>query len=81
MTGFEEFGTSLWWIFPLIMIVLCFFMMRGGGCMGFGERHWRRRHEGPGQGGTATEILDRRYASGDISGSEYEEMKGRIEKG
>jgi hypothetical protein len=29
MYGAEFFDFSLWWVFPLVMIVLCFFMMRG----------------------------------------------------
>ncbi len=61
------------------MIVLCFFMMgRGGGCMGFGNRNRRRAANGHGGHESADEILDRRYASGEINGSEYEEIKGRI---
>jgi hypothetical protein len=29
MFGAEFSDFSLWWIFPVIMMVLCFFMMRG----------------------------------------------------
>jgi len=71
-------GHPFWWIFPLMffvmMIVMMFFMMRRGGmgCMWCGrrmgrpgfrdpmERDWGERSE------TALEILDKRYASGEI---------------
>ncbi len=29
MNGSEVCGFSFWWIFPLVMMFLCFFMMRG----------------------------------------------------
>ena len=67
---------SFWWIIPLIMMVLCFFMMRGrrGAMMcGFGPRA-----AGEGQTGasdSAREILDKRYALGEISKEEYEKKK------
>jgi uncharacterized membrane protein len=57
MYATEVSNFSLWWIFPLVMIVLCFLMMRGrkGSMMcGFGSR-------------------DKRYASGEIDKEEYEE--------
>lgn len=62
-------GFHFWWIIPIIMIVLCFLMMRHGvGCM-MGRRS---------SGESAREILDRRYASGEIGKEEYEEKKRRI---
>ncbi len=62
-------GFHWWWIIPIAMIVLCFLMMhRGGGCM-------MGRHR-PGE--SAREILDRRYASGEIGKEEYEEKKRAI---
>jgi hypothetical protein len=37
MFTYAGFGFGFWWIFPIIMIVFCFFMMRRmhgmGGCM------------------------------------------------
>jgi len=72
----HEHCIGFWWIFPLVMIVLCFFWMRGRRwpmMCGFGsrwadlDREWTRD--------SAKEILDRRYASGEINQSEYEEMK------
>jgi uncharacterized membrane protein len=73
MYGAELFDFSLWWVFPLVMMVFCFFMMRGrGGSMcGFGS------HSAGSDGAQATDsakgILERRYARGEIDRTEYEE--------
>jgi len=61
------------------MIFLCFFMMRGRretmvsgfGCCG---RDWRRA----GDTDSASDILDKRYASGEIDQAEYEAKKKMI---
>jgi putative membrane protein len=65
-----------WWLFPLVMIVLCFFMMRGGRAWkmcGFGP--WRMGRRQTGVPDSAIEILNKRYASGEINKEEYEEKK------
>jgi putative membrane protein len=63
-------GFGLMWIFPLLfLIVLIVFLFRGGpGWFWHAGSHEGRR-ESP------REILDRRYASGEITKEQYEEMK------
>ena len=76
MYGSELCVFSFWWIVPVVMMVLCFLMMRGrrGAMMcGFGSRISNRH---PDRGAdSALAILDRRYASGAIDRAEYEEKK------
>jgi putative membrane protein len=58
-----------WWLIPIAMMVLCFFMMRGRmGCMS-------HRSAPPHSSESAREILDKRYALGEISKEEYMEKK------
>jgi putative membrane protein len=61
------------WVLPLTFLVLCLifllaYLFRGNGF--FCGRRDRRM-----LGEAAREILDRRYASGEISKEQYEEMK------
>ena len=65
-------GFSWWWVIPLAMMILCFLMMRGHrGCM-IGKPRSRQAD------GSAREVLDKRYALGEISREEYEEKKRDI---
>jgi len=62
-------GFHWWWIIPVAMMILCFILMRyGRGCMMGGHK----------SGESAREILDRRYASGEIGKEEYDEKKRHI---
>ena len=77
MHGFElfEFSHCSWWIFPVVMMVLCFLMMRGrrGWRMcGFGSCGTNTDHNRINE--SAKDILDMRYAKGEIGKVEYEEM-------
>lgn len=84
MTGAEvtECAFGWWWVFPLAMIALCVFMARRrkgtvGPCCFPGSTEDASRR---GVGESAREILDRRYASGEIGREEYEEKKMDLEK-
>ncbi len=79
MYGFENIG-SFWWIFQVVVIVLCLFMMRGcmgsmiGGCS---SRSRSDRHRGI-SSDSAIDILNKRYTLGEINKEEYEEKKKAI---
>jgi uncharacterized membrane protein len=66
---------ELWWIFPLLMIVLCFFMMSGRMGMMCGRGHHDEDSRHLGGSDSAGDILDKLYALGKISKEEYEEKR------
>ena len=79
---------QIWWIFPLIVVIFMIIMMsvmllRRGGFGSPGQDSSRdqsrpdsRRDYGESrEPETAVEILNKRYARGDISKEEYEQMK------
>jgi uncharacterized membrane protein len=81
MAGYESFEFwDWWWIFPVAMMVFCFFLMRGRRCCMMGGRGTQDSTE-PHQSTpthSAREILDRRYVLDEIDKEEYEEKKRDI---
>jgi uncharacterized membrane protein len=68
MYGSQLCAFSFWWIVPIIMMILCFFMIRGrrGSMMcGFGPRAIDCQQTETSE--SARDILDKRYASGEIT--------------
>lgn len=78
MTGYEFCDGGYWWIFPLVMMVLCFFFMRGCSCRSdqgsYGLGPWRSPRESP------LDLLRKRYAKGEIDQQEYEERKKTLKQ-
>ena len=66
MNSLAIFLETYWWLIPLGLIALCFLVVRHGSiCCGMWEGH---RSDS-----SALDILDRRYASGEIGRIEYAE--------
>jgi putative membrane protein len=70
---------SYFWWFPLLMMGLCLvmmlMMMRHCGGVFIGRRHGRNVSSGE----SSREILDRRYARGDLTKAQYDAMLSDIE--
>jgi len=76
MNGHEHYMFfGYWWIFPMVMMFFCFLFMRGW--CGSRRMWWSGPFRGPGE--SPTDILDKRYARGEIDQEEYEERKRNLE--
>jgi uncharacterized membrane protein len=75
-------GFSLWWLLPIVMMVICFLVMRRWGCPMMyvcGSRYKDKKHGN--ESDSAVDILAKRYAHGEISKEEYEDGRRVIERG
>jgi uncharacterized membrane protein len=76
MFGSEFHG---WWIFPVLMIILCIFMMKGHmGAMMCRPGSRNKDSHGEDASESALDLLSKRYAQGEISKQEYEEKRSDI---
>ena len=75
-------GFGWWWVIPIgiiAMMALCFFMMRRHiGCAPCGPSVHAADRLGRTSQESAKEILDKRYARGEIGKEEYEQKKKDI---
>ena len=67
---------SFWWIIPIVMMAICFFMIRGRmGSMMCGHGSKDSEGHNTSDSDSIINILDKRYAAGEINREEYEEKK------
>lgn len=77
-----HWGWGGMWIFPMIMfVIMIIFFLAIFGRRGCGPMWWgpRGQHRGPGDSENALEILQKRYAKGEITKEEFNQMKKDIQ--
>jgi len=67
---------GMFWIFPILCLLFMAVMMIGCGGMLFRFGHGGRSGNG---GETARQILDRRYANGEIGKEQYDAMRRELD--
>ena len=86
MIEHAHFWGAYWWLMPVtimvFMMALCFFGMRRGGFWSMDNSEsirgcWFPRWDGS---ASAIEILNRRYARGEIQKEEYEQKRRDLER-
>lgn len=77
--GPGHFMGNGFWIFPIVMMILCFLFFRSGimkrGGLLFGDNNQTNGSNGS---QSPLEILKTRYAKGEITKEEFEEMKSAL---
>ena len=76
MIGLESWWCAFWWVIPLLLMFLCCLGMpwrKRSGICGFRWSNSDSRNVSPAD--SAIDILDKRYALGEIGREEYEERK------
>ncbi len=77
--GPEKFFSSGMWIIPVVMMILCFLFFRFGmGKMFGGKGRFMNESSSDSQEESALDILKKRYAKGEITKEEFEDMKNSL---